>query len=294
MEQHLRWRVGQHRGLGEGRVKQHLGHGQRVAAVSDGDRHIHPSVGALVTEVLHQRVGDGRIGHRDLGALEGADHGGADRDLADEAGGVAEFNLVAHLQLPLHQQGEATGEIAGELLQAEADPHPQSAEHHGEGADVETHPLGHHHIPQSGQPQRNQRGHRLATAFRQGKPEQGEALAPQRQQRRCEQFLQAFERHRLFPAHPTIQPGQADGCSSHESHCVLRAPFRAESLAMARAVADGGGWWWDGWWSRVAMRRGEGLRAGVASVSVPDRAQSQLDGGEVLLNGDQSIHGCTS
>ncbi|MCY1544236.1 hypothetical protein D9M68_801000 [compost metagenome] len=91
---------------------------RQVGLVGHADLDDHPG-NRVVERPVDQLVGDeGLVRHDDFFAIEIGDGGGADTDLADRAGQVADGHHIADAHRPFEQDDQAGDEVGENLLQA--------------------------------------------------------------------------------------------------------------------------------------------------------------------------------
>src|SRR3989338_8189363 len=123
-EQQRLW-IAQYARVLDGGLHHQFARQRQVGFIGHTDLHDDPG-NRVVERPIDQLVGDeGLVRHDDFFAVEIGDGGGANADLADRAGQVADGHHVADAHRALEQDDQAGDKIGEDLLQAEAEAHRQ-------------------------------------------------------------------------------------------------------------------------------------------------------------------------
>src|ERR1700687_4747693 len=108
-----------------------------MRVVADLDRQADLDLPVAIRVIEHGRGHQGLVGHDRLDAVKAAHDDIARGDFADHAEAVVDGDHVADADRAIEQYGEAGDVVAGELLQAKADTHADSAAKHSKHRPLE-------------------------------------------------------------------------------------------------------------------------------------------------------------
>ena len=114
-----------------------------VAPVGHTDRNVETHPRIAVGPVRHRRIDELRVRHNHRNVVVGQDYGAACPDLLDLPGDTRDFDAVANGDRPFRQDHETADEIAGDILQPEADTDADRAGENRERAEMNAGVLEH-------------------------------------------------------------------------------------------------------------------------------------------------------
>src|SRR5437660_11848316 len=135
--QKYRWlRLCQHVRIFSRDFEQGIPYFLQIAAIGDTNRNAKTDARIAISPVCHRRINEFRVRHDHGDVVVGQNNGAARTNLLHLTGDTGHLYPIADRNRTLRQNDQAANEIAGDVLQSEANPHADRAGKNGEGPEM--------------------------------------------------------------------------------------------------------------------------------------------------------------